>query len=100
MNLFRDQAEVFSRLDCILNPVTLELLCKCKIDLNQFTIIVAPPSRWGVGGLLALPPSRWGEGIVYWLNTSGHHNKMDSSSKSELLLLYLMMKQRNQVQGG
>ena len=31
--------------------VTLELLCKHKIDLNQFTIIAVPPSRWGEGGV-------------------------------------------------
>ena len=32
-----------------LKPVALELLCKRKIDLNQFTTIAAQPStcRWG-----------------------------------------------------
>ena len=40
----------------ILKPVTLELLCKCKIDLNQFTIIAVPPSRWGEGGVNWLHP--------------------------------------------
>ena len=34
-----------------LKPVTLELLCKRKIDLNQFITIAAPPSRWGEGGV-------------------------------------------------
>ena len=39
----------------VLKLVTLELLCKCNIDLNQFTIIAALPIRWG-------------EGDVYWLH--------------------------------
>ena len=52
------------RLHYTLNPVTLELLCKRKINLNQFTMIAAPPSRWGEGG-------------VYWL----HSGEMGEASK-------------------
>ena len=38
----------------ILKLLPLELLCIHKIDLNQFTIIAASPSKWEEGGVYLL----------------------------------------------